>query len=385
MIIQEIQKLSPSNLITLYSLDLSTCRGKFGQTTNDVYRWCDGVNDLGNDIVWAGQTYTRYPIEATGFSKDGGGEMVRPRLAISNISYVVGNRTRELNDLLGARLKRVRTFARYLDAVNFSGGNPNADTNAILDTEIWILDRKTMENAEVLEWELAAPFDVIGVSLPKRKVIQNVCPWKYRGTECGYVGSKYFKIDDTPTLNPAEDVCGKRISSCKLRFEHTVSAGVDTSKNTVLVSGTVPSKAVFIDNSFDPFFKSYAVWANSSGAMSPVEFSVYFPTIGDYWVVLTSTVGMKIEIGGLQVLDTGTAGNLNGFYTNGSIGMKTVKITNTNMTSGSTPGVAAIIDAPPNSQTIFNLKTPFINNATGTGTGVSSIPFGGFPGVGLTY
>jgi lambda family phage minor tail protein L len=54
--------------------------------------------------------------------------------------------------------------------------------------------------------------------LPRRIITQNYCQWKYRSSECGYTGGAVAKVDDTPTSNLNEDVCGKRVSSCQLRF-----------------------------------------------------------------------------------------------------------------------------------------------------------------------
>jgi lambda family phage minor tail protein L len=59
---------------------------------------------------------------------------------------------------------------------------------------------------------------VQGVKLPRRQIIQNICPWKYRGAECGYAGSNYWNSNDQSVATLAQDVCGKRISSCELRF-----------------------------------------------------------------------------------------------------------------------------------------------------------------------
>jgi len=70
----------------------------------------------------------------------------------------------------------------------------------------------------VVSFELAATFDVAGVKLPRRQIIQNICPWTYKGEGCGYTGTDYYDIDDNEVENVANDVCGHRLSSCKLRF-----------------------------------------------------------------------------------------------------------------------------------------------------------------------
>lgn len=486
-ILQDIYQLKPNNLVTLYELDLSPCIGRYGATTQEKYYWCDGVNDLGNDIVWNGITYSRYPIQASGFDKQGNGSIPRPKLVAGNYGGIIGDLAREYNDIIGAKVTRIRTFAKYLDPINFepqnyytksndfsdsswqkdnitvtktsniipfpvgskisiqnvipsaynfgnlvvtsctttsvtvsltatvsqiqsgtiSGSgytvntvevsgtgsaatitflpidsdkvtesdsiyaiteantntkhslnklnyitykanttycksfyirkgirnqikigfpgyiyadgiaryayidlstkgyfksntikgnvqieevpnsrgwyrcsvadtaevnvsalsddlvlchqgeevypgdssnyavlitspqistkslfpveyyaevnnylntNPYADTTQYLDKEIWTIDRKSNENSVFVEWELTAPYDLMGVRIPRRQCIQNVCSWKYRSSECGYTGTAYFNIKDEQVGSPTQDLCGKRVSSCKLRF-----------------------------------------------------------------------------------------------------------------------------------------------------------------------
>jgi lambda family phage minor tail protein L len=112
-------------------------------------------------------------------------------------------------------------MARYLDAVNFPGGtNPygTPDPTAEFPREIYYIDRKSAENRDVVEFELASAFDLAGVRAPKRQCISSVCQWKYRSAECGYTALNYFDANDNPVVNANQDVCGKRVSSCKVRF-----------------------------------------------------------------------------------------------------------------------------------------------------------------------
>ena len=110
-------------------------------------------------------------------------------------------------------------MVKYLDAVNFDGGvNPTADPNAIFPDDVYYIDRKSGENRDIVEFELAAAFDLYGVQLPRRQIIQNTCVWKYKSAECGYAGTSYFNENDQPVGSSAQDFCGKRLSSCKLRF-----------------------------------------------------------------------------------------------------------------------------------------------------------------------
>lgn len=192
-----------------------TVTGIVGLTS---FAWCDGVNELGKEVVFDKVPYQRYPIQATGFDKMGNGTIPRPKLIVSNIGGIIGALTRDFNDLVGAKLIRMRTFARYLDASNFSAGNTLADPTQILDREIWTIDRKANENSIYMEWELCAPFDIRGVKIPRRQCVQNMCNWRYRSAECSYTGTNYFDVNDNSITDPAKDICGKRLSSCKKRF-----------------------------------------------------------------------------------------------------------------------------------------------------------------------
>ena len=83
------------------------------------------------------------------------------------------------NDLTGATVTRIRTLARYLDAINFPGGiNPlgTPDPTAEFPQEIYKIDRKSAENREVVTFELAAVFDLAGVIAPKRQVTKKDFP-----------------------------------------------------------------------------------------------------------------------------------------------------------------------------------------------------------------
>lgn len=207
----EIQKLNPSAIIELFVLD--------GTSIGDgIFRFHAGTNELHSDIVWQGETYIKFPIEVKGFEINGQGQLPRPKLKTSNYMSTITTLLMSYSDLIGAKLIRKRTLKKYLDAVNFASGNPSADATAEFPDDIFFVDRKVLENRDVVEFELSSSLDLSGVELPRRKIIQNICPFKYKSTECGYAGSSYFRSDDTSTLNPQEDSCGKRLNSCKLRF-----------------------------------------------------------------------------------------------------------------------------------------------------------------------
>ena len=180
--VSELQKINPSSVIELFTLGLDNTL--HGATT--VYRFHNGANMNANgEVVWAGNAYQRFPIEADGFSYSGKGTLPRPKLRISNIlgtitSYIsTVNATTAGNDLNGAKLIRIRTLARYLDAANFTGGtNPygTPDPTAAFPEEIYFLDRKVVENRDYVEWECASSLDLVNCRVPLRQVTRTDFP-----------------------------------------------------------------------------------------------------------------------------------------------------------------------------------------------------------------
>ena len=82
------------------------------------------------------------------------------------------NLTTPNNDLIGAVLTRIVTLASSLDATNFPNntnpfGTPNSDE---FPQEIYVIDRKTNENRQFVEFELTGEIDQSGKKIPVRQV-----------------------------------------------------------------------------------------------------------------------------------------------------------------------------------------------------------------------
>ena len=180
-IFSDLQKINPSAIIELFTLQLSS--SLHGATT--IYRFHAGSNLNANGrIVWNSNEYLRFPIEVTGFAFQKG-QLPRPKMRISNATGLISailltvNETTTGNDLTGATVTRIRTLAKFLDAVNFPGnttplGTP--DANAEFPQEVYAIDRKGSENREIVEFELAAPTDLAGVRIPKRQCTRSIFP-----------------------------------------------------------------------------------------------------------------------------------------------------------------------------------------------------------------
>jgi lambda family phage minor tail protein L len=234
----DLQSIAPSAVIELFQLELNAAQ----HGVNETYYFHAGVNATNSgDIIWNGQAYLAFPIEATEFEYTGTGSLPRPKLRISNIYGTITGIILTLpNGLEGAKVTRIRTLARYIDGANFPGGtNPlgTPDPTAEFPREIYYIDRKASENRDLIEFELAAAFDLVGVRAPKRQCVSNVCHWTYRGAECGYAGNAYFNFNDVPVAAIGQDVCGKRLRSCELRFSQQRFAGTVTVGSNIITLG----------------------------------------------------------------------------------------------------------------------------------------------------
>ena len=180
-VFSEVQKINPSAIIELFTLQLDN--SLHGATT--TYRFHSGSNlNANGEIVWAGNSYQRFPIEANGFAYQRG-QIPRPKLVVSNALGTISailltvNQTTTGNDLTGATVTRIRTMARFLDAVNFPGSsNPlgTPDPTAEFKRQIYVIDRKAAENRDVVEFELAGAIDMAGVRAPKRQCTRALFP-----------------------------------------------------------------------------------------------------------------------------------------------------------------------------------------------------------------
>jgi lambda family phage minor tail protein L len=209
----QIQSLEPSAIIELFQLQLTAAVNGIDTT----FYYHAGTNGLTANVVFAGITYAAAPIEVDGFELTSKGALPRPTMRIANVTGAISALLLTYNPLQ-AKVTRIRTCKKFLDGVNFAGGtNPTADPTAKFEDQIWYIDRVSKENIQLVEFELTSKLDLTNLQLPGRQV-QDYCPWVYRGAECGYTGGSYFDVNDNAT-SAANDVCGKRFNSCKIRFD----------------------------------------------------------------------------------------------------------------------------------------------------------------------
>lgn len=207
----ELQLLDADARVKLFELDASEIAGDRLFFHSHAY---DGP------IWWQGEEYKPWPVGASGFGRSSG-QQARPTVSVSNVDGVIAAMCALYKDMVGAKLIMRETFAKFLDARNFEGGNPTADPTQYFPEEIWVVERKTKENREEIQFELVSVIEHANQQFPGRQVLANSCGairrGGYRGFACGYAGPPVADENDQPTDDPAKDRCAGRLASCKLR------------------------------------------------------------------------------------------------------------------------------------------------------------------------
>lgn len=220
------QSLTPGPYVELYSLDTTPLTKRNGTLgTGQVFYWTPGMIG-GQEITFNGNAYAPMPVKLSGLLTAGQGKPPTPTLDISAIGGIVVALTQQYGDLLGAQVTRIRTFEQYLD------GQPQADPSAYIGPDIFYIDQKSHHDKESLQFKLSIIYDQLGRRFPARQVFRDACTRIYRyydptagafryapGTNaCPYTGSAYYDAGGKSVSTPQQDVCGKRLSDCRLRF-----------------------------------------------------------------------------------------------------------------------------------------------------------------------
>tara|TARA_B100000963_G_C22546962_1_gene634871 strand:- start:530 stop:1144 length:615 start_codon:yes stop_codon:yes gene_type:complete len=192
----ELNKLNPSSIIELFELELTV--GLHIPTGNPnnldtVFRFHAGAN-LNNfgQVIFNGNSYQRVAVKAEGFENTSTGTIPRPTLTFSNLGGItkdttvmtmsdflnVVNTVTPGNDLLNAKLTRLLPLASALDNANFATGtNPfgTPSTDRLRD-RIYFIDRKAVENRQIVQFELVNRLDMQNKKIPARIVTRDLFP-----------------------------------------------------------------------------------------------------------------------------------------------------------------------------------------------------------------
>ena len=222
--VSALQEINPGAVIELFTLQLDATL--HGSTT--IYRFHNGANlNANGEVVWAGNTYLRFPIECTGFEFTGTGTLPRPTISVSNIFGTLTaimqnvNQTTVGNDLNGAKLTRIRTLARFLDDVNFA---PTTTTTTSTQT---VADPS---DAETVTYTVTVVQDSYGANVFAINGVQKPVITMKRGST--YIFNQSHSSNVNHPLRIKSDAGGQQT---------TVNAGTLGTDATVTYSPAYPS------------------------------------------------------------------------------------------------------------------------------------------------
>lgn len=217
LIASDIQRLEQDAVVVMFELDAR----KFG---DGILRFSPTSVD-GLPVRFNSYEYTPLPIAADGFSWNSTGTMPRPTLTLAATDLAFLSLVLDSDDLVGCPVVRIRTYRKYLD----DGASPNPE--AMFPPDHFVIERKTSQKRNLLQFELSAKMDQQGKMLPARQVLRDSCShrfrywsggrWNYEGVTCPYAGDAMYTKGGEPTADPAKARCGKRISDCKRHFGET--------------------------------------------------------------------------------------------------------------------------------------------------------------------
>lgn len=210
----DLAKLEQNALIELFEVDLRRLVDSDGMN-GEVYRFYAGKNELLQPIVWQGKTYEPFGAQATGFEMSGQGPSNRPTLTLSNAHGLITSLSNRFEQCLGGIVRRRLVYMHYLDAVNFEGGNKQADPSQEA-LSYFVIEQLSSLKRDVAQFTLAFPSETDNALIGAR-LITTTCPWLYRGSECGYTGNPVADEKDQPTVDPKKDKCSGLFTGCQMR------------------------------------------------------------------------------------------------------------------------------------------------------------------------
>ena len=272
-IVENVQKQGvESSIVTLY--DLEYADGVFAYFTPTIDEDLTSIQfrDSGGTV----RTYNAIPIQLEGFDVQSDGAISRPSMTVANIESTFKDALGGLGfeDLIGRRITRRTTQEKYLVG-NSGDSTPPVEFPSIT----YVIDRIASKSIMGVTFELAAPFDLAGIKLPRRVVIGGACPWKYQGAS-----STLAEVD--------------KEGGCSWRLDNKINIGgtdyllaVNESDEMILLKSVVTGAASnasglssFTQNSF-----YFTATAQQRYGSSGVLLNVNNADTRQYWFCIRST------------------------------------------------------------------------------------------------
>lgn len=211
-----LQQPNMGRIVTLYEIDTTLYGG-------GIIRLCpDSSEDLGL-VVFNGNNYIPYPIDAQGFEVSGN-QPPRPTFGVSNLQPLLVGGINQYRGLQRCKFTRLRVERSELDDVN-----PSVTTDFI-NADVFYINRVTRQTAVAIEFELITAIELANKQrFPRRSMIP-YCNYQYRRfnvdtqafeyptkNACPYTGIESFDGFNRP-CNAVDDKCSKTLEGCQARF-----------------------------------------------------------------------------------------------------------------------------------------------------------------------
>ena len=157
----EFQKLNQNSAwVELYTIDLTD----FGGT---IFHFCNHLNKSGGLVSFGNIPYAAIPLAVEGWGSNLTGVSAKPTMSVSNLGKVLQAAIITQGDMVGARVERIRTYAKFLD----DGETPSPET--FLGPDVMFIEQKVMHSRKVVQFQLCSVLDRMGMRLPRRQVLKD--------------------------------------------------------------------------------------------------------------------------------------------------------------------------------------------------------------------
>jgi phage-related protein len=140
-ILEEVYKYNPSSVVELFQLELSPLQSYYPTINPIVYRFHNGYNEnygtTSPNVEWNSAKFTGRPIQMEGVQFSSSGEIPRPTLTVANHDLLFTQLNKAYANLVGAKIRRIRTLVKFLDSANFKTRNLLINTEAF---DTWTQD-----------------------------------------------------------------------------------------------------------------------------------------------------------------------------------------------------------------------------------------------------
>jgi len=203
-------------VVSLYEIDTSLYGG-------GIIRLTPNATEAREAIVFNGNTYTPFPIDASGFEVSGN-QAPRPVFVVSNLQPLLLGGINQYRGLQNCKFTRLRVKREELDDIN-----PSVTTDYI-NADVFYINKITRQTSIAIEFELITKIELANRQrFPRRSMIP-YCNYQYRRWNastmqfeyadkngCPYTGGACFNKYNASS-DPANDGCSKTLKGCEIRF-----------------------------------------------------------------------------------------------------------------------------------------------------------------------